>query len=250
MQVLTAQFLSLTAWGRGQDFPCAPRGNAVRSQRSQRVRLPAAPLLPFSAPSCGSPEPMVGPGAAQRCPPGWALVLRRAQSCLLAARSWRTASSWLSSHWASARTDWLCRTAGRGWGRAQGGQFSPPQFPFSPPCPVPRTTQVDGQCGQDQARQCQECQQGQQQGVARAEAGAGAGWGYRAQGGQERRGHGGHGPRWGPVQAAGGSWAIACRQGRERVRAWSQAQPGLAQPPLQCSHPLCPCARPRPSTSR
>lgn len=107
---------------------------------------------------------------------------------------------------------------------------------------MPRTTQVDGQRGQDQARQCQECQQGQQQGVARAEAGAGAGWGHRAQGRQERRGHRGHGPRWGPAQAAGGSRAIACRQGREGVRAWPQAQLGLAQPPLQCSPsvPLCP----------
>lgn len=76
---------------------------------------------------------MVGPGAAQRCPPGWALALRRAQSCLLAARSWCTASSWLCSHWASARTDWLCRTAGTGRQRAERRQSGPPQFPLSHP---------------------------------------------------------------------------------------------------------------------
>lgn len=220
-------------------------------------RAARSPLPPFGAPSRGDPVPVAGPGAAQRCPPGSALALRRAQSCPLAARSWRTASSWLSSHWASARTDWLCRTAGKngdtlgvvGLAVLQPPRPGQPQFPPSPP--VPRTTQVDGQRGQDQTRQCQEPQQGQEQGVAGAEAGAGAGSGHGAQGGQERQGAGGRGARWGPVQAAGGSRAVACGQGREEVRVQPLAQPGLAWvPPDRCSHPRCPCARPRPSAGR
>lgn len=43
MLALTAQFLSLRAWDRGWGCPCAPKGNAARSQR---VRLPAPPSCP------------------------------------------------------------------------------------------------------------------------------------------------------------------------------------------------------------
>lgn len=130
---------------------------------------------------------------------------------------------------------------GTRWGRVAWPSHSTPPGP--PPCPAPRTTQVDGQRGQDQARQCQEPQQGQEQGVAGAEAGAGAGGGHRSQGGQERRGAGGHGARRGPAQAAGGSRAVACGQGREEVRAQPPARPGLARPllaPLSPSAPFCP----------
>lgn len=131
MQVFTAHSFSHSL-GQGPGLPLCPEGQCCQVSVGEAA---CSPLLPFGAPSRGGLEPMVGPGAAQRCPPGWALVLRRAQSCLLAARSWCTASSWLSSHWASARTDWLCRTAGRGWGHTGGGQPGPPTVPRLPTLP-------------------------------------------------------------------------------------------------------------------
>lgn len=64
--------------------------------------------------------------------------------------------------------------------------------------------------------------------MAGTKAGAGAGRGHGAQGGQEHRGAEGCRARRGPAQAAGGSWAVVCRQGREEVRAQLAALLGLA----------------------
>lgn len=82
--------------------------------------------------------------------------------------------------------------------------------------------------------------------MARAEASSG----HRAQSGQQRQGARGCGMRWEPVQAAWGSRAIACEQGREMVRAQLWARPELVSPPLPCAHPQYPSACLRPSADR
>lgn len=144
------------------------------------------------------------------------------------------ASSWLSSHWASACTDWLCSTVGSmGHG---GDQLSAVlrHCHLPPPNPQPRTAQVDGQRGQDQAGQRQEAQQSEEEGVP----GAGA-RGWRRHGAQRGQVRGTAGRSVQP--GTGWSRAIPCSSRDKGVSACPQ--PPVPQPLalfLSPSVPLCP----------